>query len=383
MIVACVLSVTSLERAAKAQGVEVDDVPAVDGSSSASVEESAFQLTKDQKEALTALRAALAAKQAAAQKKMAKIYRRIQEQYEDDEDYARYAREYAAAAAEQSKANEPLQKEFDADLKSLLTAEQLAAWPKYERSKRRQQLLSTNPALAGDSIDLLVLHKSLKLPAPTDAIKGILERYELDMDGALVKRKAENDAIAALQRKEAEGVDPSAYSDPEFMRGYWVRYADMMKRARVASIEVRNINDEYAAKIANQLSEADAKTFSEAYEKQKFPEVFSNERVKGAIDAALQLDIPKEKKDELKELLKRYEADVLPLNRTVAREQAKLEANGGGGQHWQWGMPSPEAKTREDAAYKAALKAKRVFDRATVQKVRDLVGPDLEDRLGY
>lgn len=349
-------------------------------------EEAALKLTKQQQEALSQLRLAWQAKQRTLGREWTKKWRIMQEEYEDDENYTRYALASTNLQKDQARKTEELEKEFLADMQALLTPEQMAAWPKYERAKRRSQLLMSSEALSGDAIDLHRVYSSAKLPPVSKAIEAIFDRYDTELDAALLKRKTELESLAQLQQREEEAASADSNDlenfDPVKMRDRYKRYAEFAKRTRQASIAVRNLNDRFAAQLAEHLPEGERSKLTDAYEAAKFPEIFRDSRARAAIESAKHLELPAEKKTLLDDLLKKYDAGVAPLNKALAREQAKDEADGGSGHERHW-LRNFGENVPDNPNLKLARKAKRTFERSILAQVREIVGPDLEDSIPY
>lgn len=153
---------------------------------------------------------------------------------------------------------EGLDAAFMADLSALSTPAQMAAWPAVERARRREQLL--RGIISGESIDLLALVESLKLPAAdTAALAAPLSAYELDLDRLLVDK-------ARVLKEEDPFRETGGMSSSDAMA--------RTTRARVIGLSIRDLNDNVVRVLAMTLPSKRAEELRSAYLRAAFPTVF-------------------------------------------------------------------------------------------------------------
>lgn len=82
---------------------------------------------------------------------------------------------------------EKVEKQFFADVMSLLEADQLAKWPTFERARRRTLLAWTG---ASSQSDLSMLVRGMELtPEEKSTLAPMLERYETELDALILERR--------------------------------------------------------------------------------------------------------------------------------------------------------------------------------------------------
>lgn len=347
--------------------------------------ETYFALTSEQKQALGQLREAEQKVSAQRQQKWSREWQQVQEDYEDEEDMKAYQREAKRLQEETTKQTEIAQKEHDSDVKSLLTADQLAKWPKWERVQRRQRYLQQHAAeLSGANVDLIAMYYDGKYETPSERLKDVFERYEQELDLALIARKTKFEELTRIgaQLNEEDSADQTF--DPERINQRYKRYAEMATAARKASLGVRDVNDTFFKRIAEVLTEKDREAFQAAFDKAKFPTVYGDTRIESVVQGAKTIEsVTEDQKQRIESLWQAYQKDVAPLNKAWAAALAKVEADGGGGDHLRWYAPYLGQDGGTDPGVKAARKARRRLDRAVKKEIFEIVGPDRPELSNY
>lgn len=258
---------------------------------------------------------------------------------------------------------------FD-DVKTLLTADQLNAWPKVERAHRRQSTLN-NGRLSGERVDLVTAVEDLKL---TDADKAklssLLEEYQDELDRELVRRNKKQEELQGKMREVFQNRDPEAGQK-------------MLEEGRAASVKVRDINRKYARQMEEALSEPKKTELENWFKQQSFPRVYRESQTAKEIKAAVDFkDLEASQKDSLNALRDSFTRDLDATNEKLAAatEKQEMEFNvqrmmnrgfggGGGGDNNQ---DDPTADLRRQ---------RRDLEKATSESLRKILNTAQADRL--
>ncbi len=275
---------------------------------------SLLSLTEDQKEALQALHDGYTTEYQAATKEQRDAMAEISRSFEESQDPSIFREKMPAIRAKNRERTQALEKSFMGDVQALLTPAQAQQWPKVERHRRRETTL--RGGLSGESVNLLDIVESLKVPA-SGPIAMALDEYELDLDRAL----------AAKERVIAETPDAGgggAFNVEEFQ--------ERMAKAREAGLKVREVNERHARKIEALISEEQRAEFGGAVRRDTFPRVYRPSRVSRMFDAALKFDdLTSEQRESISALRGAYQRDAGPINDRWASAIEAEERDGSGG----------------------------------------------------
>lgn len=179
---------------------------------------------------------------------------------------------------------------FVASLKSQLGPQQQELWPKFERALRRERQLHEGE-LSGESVDVWLLMNRMQLsPAEQDAVRPVLDTYEVALDQALVNRMSN---IARL-----EGDVSNALQTQDFSKAQDIQDSIMQLR-----ILVRNTNEEGVANIAQALGGERGEEFRRLAMETGYKDAFRPHPVLTLIDQALQIEtLTPEQITQIKEL---------------------------------------------------------------------------------
>jgi len=154
-----------------------------------------------------------------------------------------------------------LREDFLLNIKGTLSADQMARWPRFERTLRREKELPKGE-LHGESVDLYSLFRSLRLPYEIEEpVDALLEQYELELDAALDARRQRIDSLQ-------EGIK-EAMASMDFDAG--LAATDSIMQTRVA---VRNVQDRWIETIAEALPSPHAETFRRNALERGYPKAF-------------------------------------------------------------------------------------------------------------
>lgn len=254
---------------------------------------------------------------------------------------------------------------FD-DVKTLLTPDQLNAWPKVERAHRRQSTMN-NGRLSGERVDLVTAVDDLKLSdADRAKIAALLEEYQDELDRELTRRNKKQEELQGRMREVFQNRDPEAGQK-------------MLEEGRAASVKVRDINRKFARQMEEALSEPKKTELANWFKQQSFPRVYREPQAAKEIKAALELkDLDPAQKESLSALRDSFSRDLDNANEKLAAatERQEMEFNvqrmmnrfGGGGDD----QDDPTADLRRQ---------RRDLEKAASDSLRKILKPEQADRL--
>ena len=352
-----------------------------------------LSLTKTQSEAIKDLHQAYQAEVDQASKVFQDKSDKISQEFQDTQDQSVWSEMPDAVEKLRTKTGE-LEKSFLGDVKALLTPDQIAKWPTLERTHRRTKSLPGG-MLAGESIDLVKMVDELKLPTTPDAVSQSLDRYEQDMDQAIIERDGKREDLQSQlpgfggKKKDSAGAGGGGGSgggagggggafggfDFQKMRDTW---AEMRK----TGVKVRDINDRYSAIIASSLPEEQQSDFTTRFKAAKFPQVYRESYALKALNAASGFkDLDKDQQASISDLLGVYKRDAGPAADRVAKAQADAEKDGGGDQFGGWMRMAGGDQGNDDSELTQARKAKRKLDSDALDKLKAVLNAEQADRL--
>jgi len=257
------------------------------------------------------------------------------------------------------------------DLKSILSNEQTALWPKFERTRRREKTI-TRGTLAGESVDLVRIVDELELtPAVRAPLMETMEQYESDLDRVLVERNKVQDEEAA---KSPMGKSGTIAIDV-------TSFAESQKKITEAGKKVRDVNKRYTPSIEGQLPEASRAAFIAAVKQSSFPQVYKPTRTDKALEAALKFeDLETAQRAAIEALSEQYRREAVTANDRWASAIVEEEEDGstlgfGGIIIMNAGDEEKETPTQ------AARKARRELDKKTLDSLRAVLTETQREKL--
>ena len=252
------------------------------------------------------------------------------------------------------KKSEEAEKQFFDDLKLMLTPEQAEKWPKVERYRNREKLLRVG-MVSGAGVDLVRVAETAKaVPAEGGEFAEILERYELDMDKALV-------AFETNARREQE----------EFMSGEnmmdFKKVQEMMQKLTDDSKKIRDLNKETFRKLSPLVAESQRAAFEDEFNRRAFPMIYRPRAGSKLLDAALKLDdLDATQRDSINALKDSYAKDLAAANAKLATVTERTEDSNGG----TWGMMmGPMMGGGEPGDLKEAKEDRAALETTTKEKL--------------
>ncbi|MFM1822335.1 MAG: hypothetical protein RI967_601 [Planctomycetota bacterium] len=169
-----------------------------------------------------------------------------------------------------------LHDDFLTGVRSQLSELQLELWPRLERSLRREKSLP-NGELSGESINLLLVCREADVsPVEMDAIRPILDEYEVKLDEALAARDGELES--AIQPLFA------AMSSGDSNAGLALQDRIMTKR-----IAIRSVQEAAIGAIREALGGEAGERFEKRALQRAYPSVYRADPLAPMIEAALAL----------------------------------------------------------------------------------------------
>lgn len=305
----------------------------------------------------------------------------IREEFEESRDPSVFGERIPAIMRAQGEARGKLQQEFMSDFKALLTEEQTARWPEFERVHRRETTIRRG-VLSGESVDLLEISDEMKLG--TLAIQDLpdaLQQYETDLDRALIER---NKLVIEAQRRMGAGpFDPQAAAqDEEFQK--------LREQAREARLRVRDTNQRYARQIAVMLPDDTRAKFEEEVTRRSYPEVYRPSLASESFAAAEAFsDLTPEQSAAIKSMRDAYqqEADRATEQWRQAVEQFEstpegyLSALSGGFRMRGFGPGGRGGESEPENPVDQARQSRRDIDRAALDKLKAILSDGQRERL--
>ena len=162
--------------------------------------------------------------------------------------------------------------DFMLNVKAQLSGEQIANWPRFERTLIRDKELPMGE-LMGESVDLFKVTRNMRLPYEIEiSLDPVLLEYELDLDAALVKRK---NLIKSLQE---DTKDAMVQMDFE-------KALSLTNRIMETRKNVRAVQDLYIIKLRDTLTADYAQNFFAFAMKQAYPKVYRETPIEGLIES--------------------------------------------------------------------------------------------------
>lgn len=335
-----------------------------------------LNFTADQKSAVGLFLDAYLAEHAKRAEPLKAAQDAAQAAFREDRDFSVFG-ELAPKQEAFAKESAVKEKELLENIKGVLTKEQTAQWPVWERAHRRANSMNRG-MLLGERADLIQIVERLKFSAAANtALVPTLDAYGMELDRAIIARdEAQNTAAEEGKSMRDAFTKGGGPGSPEFMD--MMKKADeLMKKGREASMPVRDINRKYAKQIEATLtgiSAEDGKRFATEFRKVSFPDVYRERYADRALAAAAAIEgLEKSQLEGIAAIKEQYLRDRAPLEQAAEKAAEDAEANfsltgmmGGGGGGIMRMMGGDEAT-------QAARKARRELDTSVVDKLKAIL----------
>lgn len=212
-------------------------------------------------------------------------------------------------------------KQLMQDLRLLLTAEQEAMWPRFERDLRRMATIDEGGLVSGEAVDLVKLLDEMGVDGEARAaISSVENQYVTELDRALVTRNEvyEESTDKAFERFTTEGFD-----DFEKVMEY---FRELLEDAMEQAVRVRDINLRYAATIGRALPPDLGAEFTAKFNELCYPRVYRVSTTDRAFETILSFeDLTEEQRGRVLEAQTRYRQSRERLDANWARAIAEQE----------------------------------------------------------
>jgi Spy/CpxP family protein refolding chaperone len=271
-----------------------------------------FGLDASQKDAVKALFDAYQQQFMGGAKKVREEQDAIREQLREERSPELFGEMREKMAAWQ-KSRDEMEASFLGDFKAVLTDEQAAKWPKFERMRRRETTIGRG-LMSGERVDLFKLVDDLKLAQDQRAaLDPTLDQYEVDLDRELIER---NKMQTEIQEKIRD-----FFSDPE-------KADEWIKKGREAAVKVRDVNRRYFSQLDTQIPEDKKAEFEKAFKRDSFPQIYREQYSTRVVEAALKLkDLTPEQTSGLTAIRDSYYRDMENLQKEMEKAQEDQEMN--------------------------------------------------------
>lgn len=261
-----------------------------------------------------------------------------------------------------------LEKSFLADLKTLLNDEQGTRWVAVERMRRREVGLARFGGVSGEAVDLVDVTRSLNLSG--EGLPETLAQYEGELDRAIQDRLDANEKFADVSPAGDGRLDIDSLQE-------------MMARSREMGQRIRDINQSYARRVENQLSEPDRPPFVAEVRRRSFPQVYREPMTLKMYKAAQGFsDLTPDQKEQVAADLQRYQRELDAANSAWADAIAASEKDASGGAVTMGtGAVLNLRMGDEPQALADARKARRELDEKFRDRLTDRLSKEQKERL--
>lgn len=343
-------------------------------------------LTDTQADALKDLHQAYDAAHEQATKAFQDKLERIRQDFQDTQDPSVWQKDMPEAVEKLTTEVTKVEKSFMDDLKAMLTPEQASKWPVLERASRRAKSLPGG-MLAGESVDLLKQVENLKLAKTPEAVQQSLERYEMELDGAMVerdaKRKELGEQMPGFGGRARGGQGGGGGGGGGAGMFDFQKIGEVMADMRKSGVKVRDINDKYATVIASGLPDERRGEFTLNVKKAKFPQIYRESYTLKALNAAAGFkDLDTQQQTGVTDLLAKYKREIDAANDRYAKAQADAEKDGGGDDMMGGFMRMMGGdQGGDDSELAIARKDRRKIDTDTLEKLKAILTPEQAEKL--
>jgi len=248
-------------------------------------------------------------------------------------DFASMGTKMRDAQKKWTQEGEALEQDFFNNVKSLVSEEQVAAWPRFERDRRRRTLLSTQSLLSGEGVDLIDVADSVDLaPESLDHLRPVFDLYATDVDQAITDRTR---AIKAVE----EAVSHAAGAEIDFEA-----LGELQSKLHHRRLLVRDLNERYVTLFEGQLGKEEAERLRQEYRERSFPRVYRPTAADRYLDTVEGLaTLSDEQTQALTGLGTDYDRQVSLINDQLAqilraedeeRTEQRMFLGGGGGMNF-------------------------------------------------
>lgn len=254
------------------------------------------------------------------------------------------------------------------DVKEILTNEQLGEWPRLERARRRETTIGQG-MMTGERVDVVTLVNELELPEATvKELRPVLDRYEQELDAALIRRNEMYDRGREMMRGGGMfrgNMEPGQMEEME----------RLFTEGRAASMRVRDTNSRFGRQVENLLNGEDRERFSENFRRAAHPLAYRPTRADRAVEFVGSMDdLDASQRTAVQAIIDQHRRQITTANQELASAIEKSEESmtirdmfGGGG------MRNTEVREKTER--------KRELSDGTINRLRGVLTPEQQSRL--
>jgi hypothetical protein len=265
--------------------------------------------------------------------------------------------------------------QFFTDVRALLSKEQDAKWPKFERERRRRLLLRVGNRISNEGIDLIQILKSLELDEEVmNDLATTTEAYAEDLDRVLLERER---VSKESQERSRELASSGRHDELQKM------YEELHRRR----IDLSEVNSRYAELLAGQLPSEYADTFRQKVLEASFPRIYRQGRAARNIEYVLTLDdLTAEQRTSIESIRANFEFRAAPIREDMMRVQKEMERepprmfvnrDRGSGPGGRRGDPQRRAWTDQNRALHAKMTQ---IEQEIIDQVFEILTPEQQAR---
>lgn len=256
-----------------------------------------------------------------------------------------------------------LEAQFMEDVKTTLTAEQAEKWPAVERHRRRETRLRA-ASFSGANVDLIRVVARTQSDPGTSEFSQLLSDYEMAIDRQIVENTSRLSSVP--KPDDNQGFDPKHQDE-------------LMKVMGENGKALRNLNSEYAKRLAALMPDEARARFEADVAKRSFPQVYETTHVEDCLTAASGFsDLDASAKETVKQLHEQWQRDAAALNKAWAEAIWKAEEEAGGAIALQIRQFSGGGGNTE---IKAAREARRELEKRLRSRLDEVLTSAQEERL--
>jgi hypothetical protein len=327
----------------------------------------ALGLDKDQQEVAKDLYVGYRSAMKTSMREMESKGKALMEKARESGDWDAIRKGQMALAKEMFEGVGKLEDRFNEDLKAVLSEEQAAKFPSYERARRREnaRLIQLMAGEAADSIDIL---RSLKIDTTTnDELKNLISEYEMSFDRII------SDRLTSLKdfvnKMTSGGGDEMA-----MMKLMTDELPKIYEKAKAG----RELNKQTARRVVELLPDADKRRFQDEINRRSHPKIYRTTSTAKKLDAAKKFeDLTESQRGTLESLVASYARDTESANKAWAEavEAAQDDFGGNFAKRFE-SEESPAGKKADEARTK-----RRDIEKTTLERLEQLLNKDQLDRL--
>jgi hypothetical protein len=289
----------------------------------------------------------------------------VMEKAREEQNYDAIRKGQMAAFKEAFEKVEGMEKSFNDDLKAVLTEEQVAKFPSFERARRRENARLIQ-FMAGEGADVVDILAALKIDtSANEEIKALLTEYEVSFDRAISERQT------LLKEFIQKMIDADGSDEMQSMM-------DFMPKLYAKAKAGRDVNRQAARRIGEILPEADRARFALEVNRRSFPSIYKVTATGKKLEAAAKFeDLSETQKGQVEATLTSYRNLVEIHNKEWSSQVDAMQEDFGGDFKKMMSGEEPKGVQATEEARKKRVDLEKSF----LEKLEQLLSAEQKDRL--